>query len=187
LAFFRFQVGAEKILALLTDECQRPEIMRLSGAECLHSPLEIRTRADKIISAGFTFGCRPDGSHRGENRKDRRTSMERRNFTTIIPSLVPETSDIALDRLLMPARHFRTPDDVLADPALDLQEKRAILSSWASDACAVESMPALRQPPGGSEPVSFDRIMDALRRLDEEPRPAAYDYCGHPSVDQLDV
>ena len=97
--------------------------------------------------------------------------MNRRTPTPIIPSLVPETSDLTLDRLLSPARHFRHPDDVLADESLDLQEKRAILSSWASDACAVESMPALRQPPGGSEPVSFDQIMDALRRLDEESRP----------------
>jgi hypothetical protein len=113
--------------------------------------------------------------------------MDRQNLTPIIPSLVPETSDLALDRLLMPARHFRHPDDVLADETLDLQEKRAILSSWASDACAVESMPALRQPPGGSEPVSFDQIMDALRRLDEEPRPAVYDVCDRPSVDRLDA
>lgn len=30
----------------------------------------------------------------------------------------------------------------------------------------VESMPALRQPPGTERPVSFDDIMDALRRLD---------------------
>jgi hypothetical protein len=27
-------------------------------------------------------------------------------------------------------------------------------------------MPALRQPPGAERPVSFDEIMDALRRLD---------------------
>jgi hypothetical protein len=87
----------------------------------------------------------------------------------------------------MPACHFRHPHDVIADETLDLQEKRAILSSWASDACAVESMPALRQPPGGSEPVSFDQIMDALRRLDEEPRPDAYGYGDRPSVDRLDA
>jgi hypothetical protein len=113
--------------------------------------------------------------------------MERRNLSTIIPSLIPETSDFALDRLLMPARHFRHPDDVLADRTLDLQEKRAILSSWASDACAIESMPALRQPPGSSEPVSFDQIMDALRRLDGEPGPADSDYCDRLNVDRLDA
>jgi hypothetical protein len=112
--------------------------------------------------------------------------MERHNLLTFIPSLVPETNDIGLVRLLSPARHFRHPDDVLRDDMLDLQEKRAILSSWASDACAVESMPALRLPPGSGEPVSFDAIMDALRRLDDEPRPASDHDC-HPMVDRLDA
>ena len=94
--------------------------------------------------------------------------MNRQTPTPIIPSLVPETSDLTLDRLLSPARHFRHPDDVLADETLNLQEKRAILSSWASDACAIDSMPALRQPPGAERPISFDQIMDALCKLDHD-------------------
>ncbi|MBN9069022.1 MAG: hypothetical protein J0H60_21900 [Rhizobiales bacterium] len=94
--------------------------------------------------------------------------MDRQNPTPIIPSLVPETSDPTLDRLLSPARHFRHPDDVLTDKTMDLQEKRAILSSWASDACAIDSMPALRQPPGAERPISFDQIMDALCKLDHD-------------------
>jgi hypothetical protein len=98
--------------------------------------------------------------------------MDRQTLSPIIPSLVPETSDLALDRLLSPARHFRHPDDVLNDDTLDPQEKRAILSSWASDACAVESVPALRRPPGAEKPVSFDQIMDALCRLDGASRPS---------------
>ena len=57
----------------------------------------------------------------------------------------------------------------LNDPDLTVQEKRAILSSWASDACAVEEMPTLRQPPGAKRPVSFDKIVDALRSLDDGP------------------
>lgn len=97
--------------------------------------------------------------------------MNRQNSTPIISSLVPETSDLALDRLLSPARHFRHPDDVLNDDTLDIQEKRAILSSWASDACAVESVPALRQPPGTEQLISFDQIMDALCRLDKAAAP----------------
>ena len=98
--------------------------------------------------------------------------MDRQNPTPIIPSLVPETSDLALDRLLSPARHFRHPDDVLNADTLDIQEKRAILSSWASDACAVESVPALRRPPGTEQPISFDQIMDALCRLDKAAAPS---------------
>jgi hypothetical protein len=85
---------------------------------------------------------------------------------TIVPSIAPETSDLFLDRLIHPARFFGCPEDVLRDGTLDVQEKRAILSSWASDACAVESVPALRNPPGLAAPVSFDDVMDALRRLD---------------------
>lgn len=92
--------------------------------------------------------------------------MGRTDFSTIIPSLARETDDLALDRLLSPARHYKHPDDVLRDSALDTGEKRAILSSWASDACAVKSMPALRHPPGAGHPISFDVIMDALQRLD---------------------
>ena len=93
--------------------------------------------------------------------------MGRTDFSMIIPSLAPETNDLTLDRLLSPARHYKHPDDVLRDDALDVGEKRAILSSWASDACAVESMPALRQPPGAGQPIPFDVVMDALRRLDD--------------------
>ncbi len=40
--------------------------------------------------------------------------------------------------LLHPAAAFDHPRDVVNDPDLTVYEKRAILSSWASDACAVE-------------------------------------------------
>ena len=73
--------------------------------------------------------------------------------------------DFDLDYLLHPAGAFRTPIEVVNDPDLTTQEKRAILASWASDACAVEAAPALRQP-GGTSPVQFDDIMEALKRLD---------------------
>src|SRR5690242_3799612 len=73
--------------------------------------------------------------------------------------------DFDLDRLLHPAGAFRSPMDVVNDPDMTVQEKRAILSSWASDACAVEASPDLRQPPSASV-VHFDDIMDALKRLD---------------------
>ena len=90
-----------------------------------------------------------------------------RTVMTIISSIAPQTSDPSLDRLLNPARFFGHPEDVLRDSTLDVQEKRAILSSWASDSCAVKSMPALRKPPGATEPVTIDAIMDALQRLDD--------------------
>lgn len=72
-----------------------------------------------------------------------------------------------LDTFLHPANAFARPADVVNDPDLTLSEKRAILASWASDACAVEAVPALRKPPG-SAPVRFDDIMGALRELDRQ-------------------
>jgi hypothetical protein len=73
-----------------------------------------------------------------------------------------------LDDLLHPAQAFEHPITVVNDPDLTLSEKRAILASWASDACAVEAAPALRQAPGAGKPVCFDDIMDALRTLDRQ-------------------
>ena len=72
-----------------------------------------------------------------------------------------------LDELLHPARAFEHPVDVVNDADLTLNEKRAILARWASDACAVESAPTLRTNPRGVM-VHFDEIMDALRALDRQ-------------------
>jgi hypothetical protein len=72
-----------------------------------------------------------------------------------------------LDSLLHPAQAFEHPSNVVDDPDLTLNEKRAILASWASDACAIEAVPALRHAPGGKKPVRFDDVMEALRTLDK--------------------
>ena len=72
-----------------------------------------------------------------------------------------------LDELLHPAQAFGHPSEVINDPDLTLNEKRAILASWASDACAIEAAPELRSAPRGSR-VRFDDIMEALRTLDKE-------------------
>ena len=57
--------------------------------------------------------------------------------------------------------------DVVNEPDMTVQEKRAILASWASDACAVEAAPDLRNPPSAAM-VRFDDVMDALKQLDGE-------------------
>ena len=75
--------------------------------------------------------------------------------------------DSEVDSPVHPSRLFERPSDVLNEPDLSLDEKRAILASWASDACAIEAAPALRKAPSGRV-VTFDEIMDALRRLDLE-------------------
>jgi hypothetical protein len=72
-----------------------------------------------------------------------------------------------LDSLLHPAKGFGHPMKVVRDPDLSLNEKRAILASWASDACALEAAPELRVNPNGGV-VQWDDIMDALRLLDKE-------------------
>ena len=72
-----------------------------------------------------------------------------------------------LDELLHPAQAFGHPSEVVNDPDLTLNEKRAVLASWASDACAVEAAPELRATPRGSK-VRFDDIMEALRTLDKQ-------------------
>ena len=76
-------------------------------------------------------------------------------------------SPTEIDELLHPGRRYRRPTDVLADAKLTISQRRAILSSWASDACAVASAPALRRAPFSPAAVSFDEIMDALRELDD--------------------
>lgn len=72
-----------------------------------------------------------------------------------------------IDALLHPSRAFPHPLDVVRDPDLTVAEKRSVLASWASDACAIESNPALRETAAGSV-VSYDDIIDALQSLDGE-------------------
>ena len=77
-----------------------------------------------------------------------------------------------IDELLHPAQAFTHPSEVVNDPDLTLNEKRAILASWASDACAIEAAPELRTGP--EAPVRFDDIMEALRSLDKQANGARY-------------
>jgi hypothetical protein len=83
---------------------------------------------------------------------------------------LPHTHDggtFDLDALLHPAKAFAHPMDVVRDPDLTLNEKRAVLASWASDVCAVEADPDPKQPADGPR-IRFDDIMDALKQLDAD-------------------
>jgi hypothetical protein len=95
----------------------------------------------------------------------------------IDPTSRREPFELDLDSLLHPARAFKHPQHVVSDPDLTLNEKRAILASWASDACAIEAAPELRQAPGSTQPVRYDDVMDALRALDWQ---ASEHYCAPP-------
>jgi hypothetical protein len=56
--------------------------------------------------------------------------------------------NLDLQTLTHPGAVFEHPLDVVSHPGLDVSEKRAILASWASDASAIASCPALRAPEG---------------------------------------
>jgi hypothetical protein len=73
----------------------------------------------------------------------------------------------AFERWLRPAVGFSHPTDVLKDPLLGADEKRAVLSSWASDASAVRDDPTLRWLLGTPEPVRLSDVRAALARLDD--------------------
>jgi hypothetical protein len=70
-----------------------------------------------------------------------------------------------------PVSHYSSPDDVLDDAKLSTEEKRLILSSWASDMYAVESYPALREVPGIPRRLRLDNILAALKLSDDETDP----------------
>jgi hypothetical protein len=75
-----------------------------------------------------------------------------------------------LNAILHPSSVYDHPRDVLADPTLSAGEKRAILASWASDAAAVASKPALREIPGSGRFVRIDEVLEALSALDTTPK-----------------
>lgn len=74
----------------------------------------------------------------------------------------------ALERWLRPAIGFSHPLDVLKDPGLGPEDKRSVLSSWASDASAVKDQPTLRWLLGTPAPVPLVEVREALARLDAE-------------------
>ena len=86
------------------------------------------------------------------------------------PTTASNDNVFDLNALLHPGIAFDHPNDVLAHPSLSISQKRAILASWASDASAIASCPALRAPAGLKAPVAIDEILEALWELDGDPR-----------------
>ena len=64
------------------------------------------------------------------------------------PTTATDDNVFDFQALLHPGTVFEHPKDVVMHPSLTLAEKRAILASWASDASAIASCPALRAPEG---------------------------------------
>jgi len=69
------------------------------------------------------------------------------------------------------ASQYASPDEVLAHRGLSRDEKRAILSAWASDMYAVTSRPDLRRIPGHRSAIRLGDILNALRKLDADDDP----------------
>ena len=84
--------------------------------------------------------------------------------------------------------HYDSPDDVLNDAELSTDEKRVILSSWASDMYVVESQPALREIPGIPHRIRVDEILSALKKLDDgtDPTPRGGLAMRPPHLDMLE-
>ena len=77
---------------------------------------------------------------------------------------------VEIAALLNPASAFARPMDVVDDCDLTPYEKRAILSSWAANACAAPR----QSPPVQDSAVSFDDILDALHLVEAGMEPAAH-------------
>jgi len=77
---------------------------------------------------------------------------------------------IDLTAILHPGSVYEHPREVVADETLSIAEKRAVLASWASDAAAVASNPALRELAGSRRPVTIDEVLEALSALDHRPK-----------------
>src|ERR1700712_4567878 len=97
---------------------------------------------------------------------------------TMRPTTATNDKVFDFQALLHPGTVFEHPKDVVTHPNLTLAEKRAILASWASDASAIASCPALRAPNGLKAPVTIDEILEALYGLDGGPR---HPPCGRPN------
>jgi hypothetical protein len=79
---------------------------------------------------------------------------------------VPMGLRTAVERGIRPAVGFHHPLEVLKDPHLSIRDKREILSSWASDASAVQDEPWMRWLLGTPEPVPLQDVREALDRLE---------------------
>jgi hypothetical protein len=89
---------------------------------------------------------------------------------TMRPTTAFDDNVFDINALLHPGTIFEHPRDVVVHPKLSTSEKRAILASWASDASAIASCPALRAPVGLKAPITIDEILEALSELDRGPR-----------------
>ncbi|HVT29733.1 MAG TPA: ETC complex I subunit [Lacipirellulaceae bacterium] len=85
---------------------------------------------------------------------------------------------VGTDRALVnPAACFASPDEVLRDPKLSMEQKREILGRWALDAYLIEVAMTEGMPEG--EPSRLDEVVDALIDLEDAENSASLAQAGH--------
>ena len=85
---------------------------------------------------------------------------------------------VGTDRALVnPAACFASPDEVLRDPKLCMEQKREILRRWALDAYLIEVAMTEGMPQG--EPSRLDEVVDALLDLNAAENSASLAQAGH--------
>lgn len=93
------------------------------------------------------------------------------------------TTESELEKaVLQPWAAYKTPEEVLADRALNDSEKRRILESWERD--ARELAVAEEENMGGGEPNMLHRVLQALTQLpaqEEHPRGPATKHGAQPT------
>ena len=108
------------------------------------------------------------------------------------PTTASDDNVFNFQALLHPGTVFEQPKDVVTHPSLTVPEKRAILASWASDASAIASCPALRAPEGlrapsastpSSKPCANWTVVHAIRR--GESHSAAFQRRGRSSLRRI--
>jgi hypothetical protein len=106
-------------------------------------------------------------------KKSHAQCIGKRGSGTTEDDMAKKSDDVLdLTSLLHPAAAFDHPRDVANDPDLSLNEKRAILASWASDACSVEGRPTDYRNLISKASISFECIVEVLRKLDRSARVA---------------
>jgi hypothetical protein len=85
---------------------------------------------------------------------------------------------VGTDRALVnPSACFASPDEVLRDPKLSMEQKREILRRWALDAYLIEVAMTEGMPQG--EPSRLDEVVDALIDLNDAENSASLAQAGN--------
>jgi hypothetical protein len=160
------------VIQLRLQAAYRPSQMRAKLSRCVDErPKTCRsTLLGRLLKCARRrrFILRRISAFRRRHRKGRKSGDIAMQLATSERNLECYGLGAAKERWVRPAVGFNHPRDVLKDPFLDNAEKRAVLSSWASDASSVREQPSLRWLLGTPEPVPLSDIREAMAKLDRQ-------------------